>query len=108
MITQVSATIGLVRTSIIYLDQTIHTNQGKQGLQAAATIPLGQAIAPTALEARVAQEVQVGRRQGPLVVAEDKINDLSLIYENSFTTIFYYFFDLLENASSKLRSGLCH
>ena len=75
VITQVSETIVLVRTSTIYLDQTIHTSQGKQGLQTTATIPLGQAIAPTALEAQVAQEVQVDRRLGHLVAAEDNINN---------------------------------
>ena len=108
MITQVSETIGLARILTIYLDQTIHTNLGKQGLQTTVTILLGQAIAPTALEARVARGVQVEHRLDPLVVVEDKINDLSLIYENSFTTNFYNFFELLENASSKLRSGSCH
>ena len=108
MITQVSETISLARTSTIYLDQTIHTNLGKQGLQTTVTILLGQAIAPTALEARVARGVQVGHRLDPLVVVEDKINDLSVIYENSFTTIFNYFFELLENASSELGSGSCH
>ena len=75
MITQVSGTIGLTRTSTIYLDQTIHTSQGKQGLQTTATIPLDQAIAPTALEVRVAQEAQVDRRLGHLVAAEDNINN---------------------------------
>ena len=75
VITQDSETIVLVRTSTIYLDQTIHTSQGKQGLQTTATIPLGQVIVPTALEARVAQEVQVDRRLGHLVAAEDNINN---------------------------------
>ena len=75
VITQDSETIVLVRTSTIYLDQTIHTSQGKQGLQTTATIPLGQAIEPTALEAQVAQEVQVDRRLGHLVAAEDNINN---------------------------------
>ena len=74
-ITQDSETIVLVRTSTIYLDQTIHTSQGKQGLQTTATIPLGQVIVPTALEARVAQEAQVDRRLGHLVAAEDNINN---------------------------------
>ena len=76
VITQDSETIVLVRTSTIYLDQTIHTSQGKQGLQTTATIPLGQVIVPTALEARVDQEVQVDRRLGHLVAAEDNINNL--------------------------------
>ena len=75
VITQVSETIVLVRTSIIYPNRTIHTNLGKQGLQTTATIPLGQAIEPTALEAQVAQEVQVDRRLGHLVGAEDNINN---------------------------------
>ena len=75
MITQVSGTIGLTRTSTIYLDQTIHTSQGKQGLQTTVTIPLGQAIGPIALEARVARGVQVDHRLGHLVVVEDKIID---------------------------------
>ena len=75
VITQGSETILLVRTSTIYLDQTIHTSQGKQGLQTTATIPLGQVIVPTALEARVDQEVQVDRRLGHLVAAEDNINN---------------------------------
>ena len=75
VITQDSETILLVRTSTIYLDQTIHTSQGKQGLQTTATIPLGQAIEPTALEAQVAQEAQVDRRLGHLVGAEDNINN---------------------------------
>ena len=75
VITQDSETIVLVRTSTIYLDQTIHTSQGKQGLQTTATIPLGQVIVPTALEARVDQEVQVDRRLGHLVAAEDNINN---------------------------------
>ena len=75
VITQDSETIVLVRTSTIYLDQTIHTSQGKQGLQTTATIPLGQAIAPTTLEARVAQGAQVDRRLGHLVAAEDNINN---------------------------------
>tara|TARA_Y100001958_G_C21207415_1_gene533390 strand:- start:707 stop:973 length:267 start_codon:yes stop_codon:yes gene_type:complete len=75
VITQDSETIVLVRTSTIYLDQTIHTSQGKQGLQTTAIIPLDQAIVPTALEARVAQEGQVDRRLGHLVAAEDNINN---------------------------------
>ena len=74
VITQDSETIVLVRTSTIYLDQTIHTSQGKQGLQTTATIPLGQAIGPIALEARLARGVQVDHRLGHLVVVEDKIN----------------------------------
>ena len=75
VITQDSETIVLVQTSTIYLDQTIHTSQGKQGLQTTATIPLGQAIAPTTLETPGARGVQVARRLDHLVVAEDNIND---------------------------------
>ena len=75
MTTLASETIGRVRISTISLDQTIHTNLGKQGLQTTVTIPLGQAIGPTALEARVARGAQVDHRLGHLVVVEDKIID---------------------------------
>ena len=75
VITQDSETIVLVRTSTIYLDQTIHTNIGRQGLQTTATITLVQIIVPTALEARVAPEAQVDHRLDHLAVAEDKIID---------------------------------
>ena len=75
MITQVSQTTGLARVPTIYLDQTIHTNIGRQGLQTTATITLVQIIVPTALEARVAPEAQVDHRLDHLAVAEDKIID---------------------------------
>ena len=75
MTTLASETIDRVRISTISLVQTIHTNLGKQGLQTTVTIPLGQAIGPTALEARVARGVQVDHRLGHLVVVEDKIID---------------------------------
>lgn len=54
------------------LDQTIQTNLGKQDPQITITIHLGQAIVPTALEARAALEVQVDHRLGHPVVVEDK------------------------------------
>lgn len=75
MTTLACETIGRVRISTISLDQTIHTNLGRQGLQTTAIIPLGQATGPTALETRVARGVQVDHRLGHLVVAEDNIND---------------------------------
>ena len=75
MTTLASETIGRVLISTISLDQTIHTNLGRQGLQTTAIIPLGQATGPTALETRVARGVQVDHRLGHLVVVEDKIND---------------------------------
>ena len=74
MTTLASETIDQVRISTISLGQTIHINLGRQGLQTTATIPLGQVIVPTALEARVAQEAQVDRL-GHLVAAEDNINN---------------------------------
>ena len=74
-ITQVNETIVRVRISKIFLDQTIHTNLGKQGLQTTVTIPLGQAIDPIALKVRIARGVQVDHRLGNLVVVEDKIID---------------------------------
>ena len=100
--------IDQVRILTTCLDQTIHTNPGRQGLQTTATIPLVQAIGPTALEALVARGVQVDHRLGHLVVVEDKINDQYLDYENAFTSIFYCFFELLYIVCSKLRSGSCH
>ena len=78
MITLASETIDQVRITTISQDQTIHTNLDRQGLQATATIPLGQAIGPTALEARaarVAQGVQVDHRLGHPAVVEDNVND---------------------------------
>jgi hypothetical protein len=57
------------------LDQKIHTNPGKQDPQITITIHLGQAIGPTALEARAALGVQVDHRLDHPVVAEDNIND---------------------------------
>ena len=74
MTTLASETIDQVRISTISLGQTIHINLGRQGLQTTATIPLGQAIGPTALEAQVPRGVQVDHRLGHLVVVEDKIN----------------------------------
>ena len=74
MTTLATETIGRVRISKISLDQTIHTNLGRQGLQTTATIHLGQATGPTALETRVARGIQVDHRLGHLVVVEDKIN----------------------------------
>lgn len=74
MTTLATETIGRVRISKISLDQTIHTNLGRQGLQTTATIPLGQATGPTALETRAARGIQVDHRLGHLVVVEDKIN----------------------------------
>ena len=74
MTTLATETIGRVRISKISLDQTIHTNLGRQGLQTTATIPLDQATGPTALETRVARGIQVDHRLGHLVVVEDKIN----------------------------------
>ena len=74
MTTLASETIDQVRISTISLGQTIHINLGRQGLQTTATIPLGQAIGPTALEAPVPRGVQVDHRLGHLVVVEDKIN----------------------------------
>ena len=74
MTTLASETIDQVRISTISLGQTIHINPGRQGLQTTATIPLGQAIGPTALEAQVPRGVHVDPRLGHLVVVEDKIN----------------------------------
>ena len=75
MTTLATETIGRVRISKISLDQTIHTNLGRQGLQTTVTIPLGQATGPTALETRVARGVQVDHRLAHREVVEDKIND---------------------------------
>lgn len=105
MTTLVSEIIDQVRILITCLDQTIRTNLGRQDLQTTATIPLVQAIGPTALEALVARGVQVDHRLGHLVVAEDKISDQYLDYENAFTSIFYCFFELLYITCSKLKSG---
>jgi hypothetical protein len=74
VITITRETIDQVRISTISLGQTIHINLGRQGHQTTVTIPLGQAIGPTALEALVARGVQVDHRLGHLVVVEDKIN----------------------------------
>ena len=59
----------------MFQNQIIYTNLGKQGLQTTATIPLGQAIGPTAQEARVARGVQVDHLLDHPVVVEDSIND---------------------------------
>ena len=75
MTTLASETIDRVRNSTISLDQTIHTNLGRQGHQITATTPLGQAIGPIPLEVRIARGVQVDHRLGHLVVVEDKIID---------------------------------
>ena len=57
------------------LDQTIHTNLGRQGHQTTAIIPQDQAVGLTALEDQVTQGVQVDLHQGHPIEAEDKIND---------------------------------
>ena len=75
MTTLASETIDRVRNSTTSLDQTIHTNLGRQGHQITATTPLGQAIGPTALETRAARGVLVDQLLGHLVVEEDNIND---------------------------------
>ena len=75
MITLASETIDQIRIPTMFQDQTIHTNLGRQGLQTTAITPQGQAIGPTALEARVARGVQKDHRLGHPVVAEDNIND---------------------------------
>ena len=81
MTTLASEIIDQVQILATCLDQTIHTNPGRQGLQTTATIPLVQSIGPTALEALVAR---MDHRLGHPVVEEDKINDQYLDYENAF------------------------
>jgi hypothetical protein len=57
------------------LDQTIHTNLGRQGHQTTATIPQDQAVGLTALEDQLTRGVQVDLHPGHPTEAEDKIND---------------------------------
>lgn len=57
------------------LDQTIHTNLGRQGHQTTAIIPQDQAVGLTALEDQLTRGVQVDLHPDHPTEAEDRIND---------------------------------